>query len=230
MDRLGKSVQRLTTSSSALSEASAEHHRKILLAAERAKLMLDCYRTGGANNPETFVTAVAATLARYPDEVIYAVTDPTMGIPVKISWMPSIKEVNDACAKAHEPIIQNELRLKRIHEQMEMRERVDRGEKPTLAQLKERYGENWGLQPAKATRTAEEKREESRIALERSQARTRAQYIEAGLNPPASKFGLSLSTRRLMAEQDAARGLIGAENGEELSAQLERGIGPSTAG
>ncbi|MGF6434339.1 hypothetical protein ABIE91_009559 [Bradyrhizobium elkanii] len=230
MDRLGRSVQRLTTSSNALSEASAEHHRKVVLASERAKLMLDCYRTGGANNPETFVTAVAATLARYPDEVIYAVTDPTTGIPVQITWMPSIKEVNDACAKAHEPIVQNEIRLKRIREQMEMRERMDRGEKPTLDQLKEKYGENWGLERLKSTKTAEEKREESRIALERSQARIRAEYIEAGLNPPESKFALSLSARRLMAEQDAARGLIGAENGEELVAQLKRGIGPSTAG
>lgn len=176
------------------------------------------------------MAAVTAVLARYPEEVITAVTHPVTGLPSKKGWLPTVKEVSEACAEAHEPIVQNELRLKRIREQMEMRERMERGEKPSLAQLKEKYGENWGLQKQNPTKTADEKREESRIALERSQARIRAEYIEAGIDPPESKFALSLATRRLMAEQDVARGLVGAENGEELVAQLKRGIGPSTAG
>jgi hypothetical protein len=53
--------------------------------------------------------------------------------------------VADACNEAHEPILQNELRLKRIKEQLEMREREERGERPTMAQLKEKYGPNWGI-------------------------------------------------------------------------------------
>ena len=99
MENLGKSALRVTASSTSLTQASAEQHRKNILAAERAKLMLDCFRTGGANNPEVFVTAVAATLARYPDQVIYDVTDPRLGLPSQLTWMPSIKEVYDA-AKA----------------------------------------------------------------------------------------------------------------------------------
>lgn len=191
--------------------------------------MLDCWRTGGANNPEVFVTAVAATLARYPDQIIYEVTDPLGGLPRQITWMPSVKEVFEACERAYQPIVQNELRLKRIKEQMEMRDRMDRGEKPTLAHLKEKYGENWGLNKLTATKTPEEKREETRVAMEQARARTKAEYEAAGIPLPPSQFPLSLAARRLMAEQDAARGVAAAENEEELVAQLKRGIGPSTA-
>lgn len=109
--------------------------------------MLDCFRTGGANNPETFVTAVAATLARYPDQVIYDVTDPRSGLPAQISWMPTIKEVYDACARAFLPIRDQIEREKRIAEQMEVRRLEDEAavEKPTYDSLKEKYGPDWGI-------------------------------------------------------------------------------------
>jgi len=118
----------------------------------RAKILLGCYRTGEANDPETYVAAVTAVLSHFPEEVITAVTHPVTGLPKKSSWLPTIKEVNDACNEAIEPIRQHEARLKRIKEQLEMREREDRGEKPTLEQLKAKYGPNWGLTPNKTVK------------------------------------------------------------------------------
>lgn len=112
---------------------------------QRAKLLLGCYRTGEANDPETYVAAITAILSRYPEEVITSVTHPATGLPSKKGWLPTIKEVADACGEANNPIVENALRLKRIKEQLEAREREDRGEKPTLEQLKERFGEDWGL-------------------------------------------------------------------------------------
>lgn len=167
--------------------------------------MLDCWRTGGANNPEVFVTAVAATLARYPDQVIYEVTSPETGLPVQITWMPSVKEVRDACEKAYRPIVENAARLKRIKEQMEMRERMERGEKPTLDQLKERYGENWGLKQDQLVKTMEERAAENRAAMEREQARVRAEYEHLGMTPPATKLALSPTARRIIQQQDELR-------------------------
>jgi hypothetical protein len=114
-------------------------------AAQRAKLLLGCYRTGEANDPETYVAAVTAVLARYPEEVITTVTHPVTGLPKKIGWLPTIKEVGEACDAAVEPIRQNEARLKRIKEQMEMRERERRGERPSLEQMQEKYGKDWGI-------------------------------------------------------------------------------------
>lgn len=116
--------------------------------------MLDCWRTGSANNPEVFVTAVAATLARYPDQVIYDVTDPRSGLPVQIAWMPSIKEVYDACERAVLPIRGQIEREKRIAEQMEARRVEDEAKdsKPSYDELKARYGQDWGLSHATKAR------------------------------------------------------------------------------
>jgi hypothetical protein len=112
----------------------------------RAKILLGCYRTGDANDPETYVAAITAVLARYPEEVITAVTHPVTGLPSSgKGWLPTIREVSEACAAAHEPIVQNELRLKRIKDQLEARERAERGERLSFDELKAKYGPNWGI-------------------------------------------------------------------------------------
>jgi hypothetical protein len=150
------------------------------------------------------VAAVTAVLAHFPEEVITSVTHPVTGLPKKSSWLPTIKEVNDACNEAIEPIRSHEARLKRIKEQMEMREREDRGEKPTLEQLKAKYGENWGLPAPGNVKTPDEKKEENAAALEREQARVRAEYEQLGIRTP-SKWALSPTALREMAERDEFR-------------------------
>ena len=87
----------------------------------RAKILLGCYRTGDANDPETYIAAITAALARYPEQIITSVTHPVSGLPSKTSWLPTIKEVVDACDAEYAPIANNEARLKRIKEQLEMR-------------------------------------------------------------------------------------------------------------
>ncbi|HEX2653541.1 MAG TPA: hypothetical protein VHN11_07815 [Xanthobacteraceae bacterium] len=130
--------------------------------------MLACWRTGGANDPETFITAVAAILARYPDEVVYAVTNPTEGLPVQLTWMPSVKEVHDACEKEMEPIYRRQREEKVIADLMESRKQdeIAREHRPTVEELKAKFGENWGMKsldkPERKTKpapTADELRE-----------------------------------------------------------------------
>lgn len=141
-----KSFKPLTISAEQLPASMARQETLTSYAAERARLLFGCYRTGDANDPQTYVAAITAVLARYPEEIITQVTHPVTGLPGNgKGWLPTVKEVVDACNEAHEPILQNELRLKRIREQMEMREREDRGERPTMQQLKAKYGPNWGI-------------------------------------------------------------------------------------
>jgi hypothetical protein len=170
----------------------------------RAKILLGCYRTGDANDPETYVAAITAILARYPEVVVTAVTHPVSGLPSKKGWLPTVKEVCDACDEAVEPIVQNELRLKRIKEQLETREREERGEKPTLEQLKERFGGNWGLRRSEKEKVPEINVEENRAEMERQQARVWAEYEDLGMKPP-SRLALSPTALREMSERDAAR-------------------------
>jgi hypothetical protein len=66
-------------------------------AAERARLLFGCYRRGDANDPETYVAAITATLARYPEDIIREVTHPANGLPTKNDFLPTVKEVFDAC-------------------------------------------------------------------------------------------------------------------------------------
>lgn len=154
-NRNPQSFKPLTISAEQLPASMARQESLTSCAAQRAKLLLGCYRTGEANDPVTYVAAITAILAHYPEEVITAVTHPVSGLPSKKGWLPTVKEVTDACAEAVEPIVQNELRLKRIKEQLEMRERVARGEKPTLEQLHEKYGKGWGLNPSGGGEKAE---------------------------------------------------------------------------
>lgn len=170
----------------------------------RAKILLGCYRTGDANDPETYVAAITAILARYPEEVMTSVTHPATGLPSKKGWLPTVKEVAEACDEAVEFTVQHEARLKRIKEQMEAREREDRGEKPTLEQLKEKYGENWGLETPRTAKTLEERTAENRAALEQSMARVEAEYQQAGVTKP-SKLALSPTALRDIAEREAFR-------------------------
>src|SRR6185437_4502471 len=201
-----QSFKRLTISPDNLPDLMDRNEARVNLtsyAAQRAKLLVGCYRTGEANDPETYVAAITAVLAHYPEQVITEVTHPKTGLPSKKGWLPNVKEVNDACAEAVEPIRQNELRLRRIREQMEMRERMERGEKPTLEQLHDKYGTDWGIKQDNA-KTPDEKSDENRISREREEARVRAEYEHLGISPP-SKLALSPTALRDMAVRDTVR-------------------------
>lgn len=67
------------------------------VATRRASILLGCYRKGDAEDPQTFVAAVASILASYPQEVAYRVTDPRSGLPGKSKWLPTPAEVREAC-------------------------------------------------------------------------------------------------------------------------------------
>ena len=203
-DRKTGSFKPLTISAENLPASTARQDELTSYAAERAALLFGCYRTGEANDPGTFVAAITAILARYPEEVITAVTHPA-NLPSKKDWLPTVREVVEACDEVMEPIIQQQARTKRIKEQMEARWRIDNGIKPTMRQLKERFGENWGISPPTPVLSAEQKAAENAKALDRESARVRAEYERAGINPPASKWALSLAARRLMEEQDEVR-------------------------
>lgn len=65
----------------------------------RAKALFGCFRRADANDPETYVAAVAAILSEYPAEVIEYVTDPRTGLPRTSKWLPTIAEIAEACDK-----------------------------------------------------------------------------------------------------------------------------------
>ncbi len=86
--------------SSTPSEASTNPLR-VIYSSQRARLMLGCYRKGDANDPDTYVAAIAAVLAMYEPEIIREATDPRTGIQSTekfTAFMPNAGEVRTFCA------------------------------------------------------------------------------------------------------------------------------------
>lgn len=147
-NREAQSFKPLTISAEKLPASMAQQARRTAYAAERARLLLGCYRTGDANDPETYVAAITAVLAQYSEDIVTQVTHPTKGLPVKKSWLPTVKEVYDACEEAAAPMIRQQQRERQIAETLAEREAIEaqRGQlRPTLEQLKAKYGPEWGL-------------------------------------------------------------------------------------
>lgn len=63
----------------------------------QAGLLLGCYRTGDANDPEVYAAAIIAVLSDYSLEVMRLVCDPRCGLPSRVSWLPTVAEVKSAC-------------------------------------------------------------------------------------------------------------------------------------
>lgn len=63
-------------------------------------MLFGCYRRGDANDPETYVAAVSAVLARYDTDLIREVTDPGTGIQSTekhMAFMPNAGELKVYC-------------------------------------------------------------------------------------------------------------------------------------
>jgi len=96
-------------------------------ATERARLLLGCYRRGDANDPDTYVAAITATLARYPEDVIRDVTHPAHGLPTKKDFLPTVREVYLACEEIMQPRREAAARQARIDKQLAERAEFERG-------------------------------------------------------------------------------------------------------
>jgi uncharacterized protein YdaU (DUF1376 family) len=96
---------------------------------QRARLLFGCFRRGEANEPETFVTAIAAVLARYPEDVIRDVTHPATGLAVRCDFLPTVAEVYRACETIMRPRREAEAWRQRVQQQLEERTKLERGRK-----------------------------------------------------------------------------------------------------
>lgn len=95
-------------------------------ATERARLLLGCYRRGDANDPDTYVAAITATLARYPEDVIRDVTHPAHGLPTKKDFLPTVREVFLACEELMQPRREAAARQARVDKQLAERAEFER--------------------------------------------------------------------------------------------------------
>jgi len=87
-------------------------------------------------------------LEQYPNDVIVWVTDPRTGVQRSCKWPPTIAEIVEACDQR----MQDKARLTRLQTWGKRNEapmlEAPREERPSMEELKAKYGENWGLAEA----------------------------------------------------------------------------------
>lgn len=66
-------------------------------AAKYAARLISFYRKDDVGDPEVFAAGMIAVMSLYPAHVLQEVVSPTVGIPEKLKFLPSIAEVSDAC-------------------------------------------------------------------------------------------------------------------------------------
>jgi hypothetical protein len=111
--------------------------------------LFGCFRRGDANDPEVYVAAISAMLAQYPDWVVTKVTDPMRGIPSEMDFLPTVKEVKEACEKLVAPVRQRHEYLQRVQQQLADRE-LDKSKRLSYQELCKKFGGDgrggWGLE------------------------------------------------------------------------------------
>lgn len=84
----------LPNESRAESSPSRQHQ---VYCMDRAKWMFGSYRRDDANDPDTYVLAIAAVLTDYPRAIVEYATDPRVGLGSKHKFPPNVAEVLDFC-------------------------------------------------------------------------------------------------------------------------------------
>jgi hypothetical protein len=116
LDKLPPIVSRpLSTNSNSILERVTE-------AKKGAIRLLGCYRSGDANDPESYISAVVSVLSRYEISVIRDVTEPATGLPSRLKWLPTIAEIREHCDMLEQRDRRKAEREQQIRAQLEARE------------------------------------------------------------------------------------------------------------
>lgn len=83
-------------------------------------------------------------LEQYPSEVIVYISDPRTGVQRRCKWPPTISEIVEACDKRIAELNQAE-RFRNWGKNGPPLIEGPQAEKPTLEELKAKYGPNWGI-------------------------------------------------------------------------------------
>src|SRR5450631_2209684 len=119
--------------------------RKTLIL-QRQRILFSAFRSDQYSDPEGYLASLGIVLEQYPDDVILYITDPRTGVQRACKWPPTISEIVEACDRR----MQDQARVKRLQnwgKNEVLALEAPRDERPTYEQLKEKYGDNFGLDP-----------------------------------------------------------------------------------
>ena len=157
--------------------------------AKFAKILLGCYRTGDANDPEVYTAAAIAVLSDFPLDVIQQVVDPRSGLPSRIRWLPTVSEIRDACQEIYGVRQRAQEWEAGAAKQLAERAKLEaeRAARATSDELRAKHGPTFGLDPELAKPLNDEEAERRRSIGDQVSAYTREtilrEYRAAGVEP-----------------------------------------------
>lgn len=160
-------------------------------ATRKVNLLFGSFKKSDADDPETFTAGCLRLFTAYPREVVEHVVDPMTGLAGKEDWVPSLAKVKAALeARASQLARQRE---REDHRATTLADRaraaaVARNRRPTLDELRAKYGPNWGLTGAGGA-TQELDVDARRRRMELTLDANRRQFVKeckrAGVSPDA---------------------------------------------
>jgi len=101
--------------------------------------------SGAASDPEIFATGIVQLLAAYSLPAVESILSPLSGMPAKHKFLPSIGEIREAL----EDYAAHDRRMAdyehRFLPNSAYLPKPEPETRPTIEQLRAKYGENWGL-------------------------------------------------------------------------------------
>lgn len=163
--------------------------------------MLRGYANGGQQASGSYIGALAAVLSHYPRCVASQAGDLIKGVPRETRFLPTPADVIGWCERETEylrSIVERDDREQRLRAEAEARRKADeklaadRRLRPTLQQLHEQYGPDWGIGAGDdLSRAASEKTRA--LAAEANDRLRAAEYAAAGLEPRYAAPGIPIS-------------------------------------
>lgn len=126
-----------------------------------AKRLFSAYPKSDYGDPDAAAAGIANVLKAYPLSVIKRLTDETQpeALQLKHKWPPRLAEIKEAADAIMGEHAQRKARENRLAEQIAARAEaeVPREPRPSIAELKAKYGENYGIDPHGGDRKSVEK-------------------------------------------------------------------------
>lgn len=114
-------------------------------ATQKADRLFGFFPPSSASDPEIFMTGVVNLLATYPEWVAERIMSTTTGLPAKHTFLPSIKEIREAC-EAEYSVTRRAIEWEAMtREQTKLLAGPPSAPRPTYDELRAKYGDNWGL-------------------------------------------------------------------------------------
>jgi hypothetical protein len=185
MQHLGKIASQSLSQSSETPQQVFEKAQYL----EAAKMLLGCYRTGDANDPEVYITAAVRTLSAFPLEVVHRLIDPLTGLPGRSKWLPTVSEIREACQEIHglNQRMEEWERGARAQVAERIQREAEKAKRPTLEQLREKHGATYGMDANLAKPLKDETDERRRVVRDRTAEYTREtmlrEYRAVGIAP-----------------------------------------------